>query len=137
MLNFLQISLHKPVFQPITLHAIWLIGINRDNTGRLAILAHPQWFKEMLKLEHAPTSAIPQFKDLEGFRLDLTDLDASLICSRAYRLVRTSELDKHLHLDENGYIHAIFVKNQVPYWSSIEIIHYGIEMDQKLSKIPG
>jgi hypothetical protein len=49
-----------------------------------------------------------RISDLEASKVDMSDLDASFICSGAFRLMLTTRPDRHLYLDKDGYLHIFW-----------------------------
>lgn len=46
--------------------------------------------------------------DIESSRLDISNLDASYICSGPFRLMLTTRLERHLHLDKSGLLYVFW-----------------------------
>jgi hypothetical protein len=97
---------------PYQSHFEWVLGIVRfvaaHKEGPFGGLrdADSKWLGDMLSLKHITTVANTPQCDLEAARVNLAELNASYICAGPYQLVRTMQPDKHLYLDENGYIYV-------------------------------
>jgi hypothetical protein len=50
----------------------------------------------------------PQSFDQESARLDISNVDASYICSGPFRLMLTTRIEKHLHLDKDGILYIFW-----------------------------